>query len=134
MPGYPYLYFDYLRNGSAVPLRGVFYHNTMDILALAALAVHIAAILHNPFAGHVLHGLDFVALGKLFEERAQWDTVARLYERGLESGLSEADFWQTVRRLAVLQRRRGDLETARRLGEQTADSGYLYAHIELAKY
>lgn len=136
VPGYeiPYLYFDYLRSGNAAPLRGVFYHNAMDILALAALTVHIATILHDPFAGSVQHGLDFIALGKLFEERAQWDTAARLYERGLEIGVNEADFWQTVRRLAILQRRRGDLETARRLWEQAANNGHIYAHIELAKY
>ncbi|MDO9349176.1 MAG: ribonuclease H-like domain-containing protein, partial [Anaerolineales bacterium] len=37
VPGYeiPYIYFDYLRSGDARPLAGVFYHNAMDIVALA---------------------------------------------------------------------------------------------------
>ncbi len=113
VPGYeiPYLYFDYLRTADASPLQGVFYHNAMDIVALAALTGHVAAILHDPFAGGVQHGLDFVALGKLFEELGKWDLAARLYERGLEGDLPEADFWEAMRRLSRLQRRRGDLGT-----------------------
>ncbi len=55
VPGYeiPNLYFDYLRTGDAAPLKGVFYHNAMDIVALAALMNHMASILHAPFDGQV---------------------------------------------------------------------------------
>ena len=55
VPGYeiPYLYFDYLRDGDARPLKGVFYHNAMDVVAMAALLSHTAALLANPFhEGH----------------------------------------------------------------------------------
>jgi hypothetical protein len=136
VPGYeiPYIYFDYLRTADAVPLKGVFYHNAMDVVALAALTGHVAAILHDPFDGRVQHGLDFIALAKLFEELSQWDLAARLYERGLESQLPEADFWHAVQRLSALQRRRGDLVTAVHLWQQAAADGHVYAHVELAKY
>jgi uncharacterized protein YprB with RNaseH-like and TPR domain len=136
VPGYeiPYLYFDYLRTGDAAPLKGVFYHNAMDIVALAALASHISAILHDPFAGRVQHGLDFIALAKLFEEWGRGDLAARLYERGLEGQLPETDFWEAVRRLSRLERRRGDLEAAVRLWQQAAGQGHVYACVELAKY
>ena len=42
VPGYeiPWLYFDYLRTGDARPLAGVFYHNAMDVVAMAALLTH----------------------------------------------------------------------------------------------
>ncbi len=136
VPGYeiPYLYFDYLRTGDAAPLKGVFYHNAMDIVALAALTSHVAAILYNPFDGRVRHGLDFIALAKLFEELGKWDLAARLYERGLEVELPETDFWEAVRRLSRLERRRGDLEAAVRLWEQAAAQGHIYACVELAKH
>jgi uncharacterized protein len=136
VPGYeiPYIYFDYLRTGNATPLYGVFYHNAMDVVALAALTGHVAAILHDPFDGRVQHGLDFIALGKLFEDLGQADLAARLYERGLQEKLEEKDFWQALQRLSTLQRRRGDLETAVRLWEQAAAQGHIYAHIELAKH
>jgi len=50
-PGYeiPYLYFDYLRTGDARPLKGVFYHNAMDVVAMAALLSHTAKMLADPF-------------------------------------------------------------------------------------
>jgi uncharacterized protein YprB with RNaseH-like and TPR domain len=136
VPGYeiPYIYFDYLRTGDAGPLKGVFYHNAMDIVALAALMNHMASILHAPFAGQVQHGLDFIALAKLFEGLDRWDEAARLYERGLQVGVSEADFGATVQRLSALQRRRGDLESASELWQKAATEGHVYAHIELAKY
>jgi len=136
VPGYeiPYLYFDYLRTGDASPLKGVFYHNAMDVVAMAALLAHIASILHDPFSDRVAHALDVIALARLFEEMGKWDTAARLYERGLEMDLPEADFWQAVQRLSHLQKRRGDLETAVRLWEQAAAQGHVYAFVELAKY
>ncbi len=130
----PYLYFDYLRTGDATPLRGVFYHNAMDIVALAALMNHMASILQAPFDGHVQHGLDFIALGKLFEDLDRKEEAARLYERGLRAGLNEADFGTAVQRLSALQRRRGDIESAAVLWQKAATDGHVYAHIELAKY
>jgi len=136
VPGYviPYLYFDYLRTGDAAPLKGVFYHNAMDIVALAALMNHMASILHAPFDGQVQHGLDFIALGKLFEDLDRKEEAARLYERGLQAGLNEADFGTAVQRLSALQRRRGDIESAAVLWQKAATDGHVYAHIELAKY
>ncbi len=136
VPGYeiPYLYFDYLRTGDAAPLKGVFYHNAMDVVALAALMNHIASILHAPFDGQVQHGLDFIALAKLFEDLGRREEAACLYERGLQVGVSEADFGSAVQRLSALQRRRGDIESAAALWQKAAAEGHVYAHVELAKY
>lgn len=136
VPGYevPWLYFDYLRTGDARPLGGVFYHNAMDVVAMAALLAHMNDMLENPYDGKVQHGLDFVALGKLFEDLGHWDEAARLFERGLESDLAESDFGVAVKRLSILQKRRGDMGEAVRLWEQATKQGHLYAFIELAKY
>jgi uncharacterized protein YprB with RNaseH-like and TPR domain len=136
VPGYeiPWLYFDYLRTGDATPLKGVFYHNAMDVVALAALLSHVAALLHDPFNGRVHHGLDFIALGKLYEDIGQQELAARLLEHGLTHDLSEADFGAAVERLSHLQKRRGDLGEAVRLWEQAAEQGHIYAHVELAKH
>jgi uncharacterized protein YprB with RNaseH-like and TPR domain len=136
VPGYeiPWLYFDYLRTGDATPLKGVFYHNAMDVVAMAALLSHMASIFHDPFDGRVQHGLDFIALGKLYEDLRQWDFAARLFEHGLAHELSEADFGSAVERLSHLQKRRGDVAEAVRLWERAAAQGHIYAHIELAKH
>jgi hypothetical protein len=136
VPGYeiPWLYFDYLRTSDARPLRGVFYHNAMDVAAMAALLAHMNDMLETPYNGKVRHGLDFVALGKLFEDLGRWEEAARLFERGLEFELDESDFSAAVKRLSILQKRRGDLEEAVRLWEAAARHGHLYAFIELAKF
>lgn len=136
VPGYeiPWLYFDFLRTGDARPLAGVFYHNAMDVVAMAALLAHMNEMMQNPFDGRVQHGLDFIALGKLFEDLGHWAEAARLFERGLESGLDEGDFGVAVRRLSILQKKRGDLGEAVRLWESAAAQGHLYAFIELAKH
>ncbi|HKY55939.1 MAG TPA: ribonuclease H-like domain-containing protein, partial [Anaerolineales bacterium] len=136
VPGYeiPWLYFDYLRSGDARPLGGVFYHNAMDVVAMAALLSHMNNMLETPYDGHVQHGLDFIALAKLFEDLGHWDEAARLFERGLESSLTESDFGVAVKRLSILQKKRGDLNTAIRLWEEAAERGQLYAFVELAKH
>jgi uncharacterized protein YprB with RNaseH-like and TPR domain len=130
----PWLYFDYLRTGDARPLAGVFYHNAMDVVAMAALLTHVNEMIQNPYEGCVEHGLDFIALGKLFEDLGHWEEAARLFERGLELDLTEADFGVAVKRLSILQKKRGDFHEALRLWQSAADNGHIYAHIEMAKY
>jgi hypothetical protein len=134
VPGYeiPHLYFDYLRTGDARPLAGVFYHNAMDVIAMSALLRFITDMLNDPFS--VEHGLDVIALARLFEEQHQWDLAARAYEHGLEMNLLEADFEIAVKKLAALERKRGDLESAVKWWERSAERDQLYALIELAKY
>jgi hypothetical protein len=136
VPGYeiPYLYFDYLRDGDARPLKGVFYHNAMDIVAMTALFSHTASMLADPHSADLEHGLDVAALAKLFEDLGKWDDAARLYERGLQIGLPEAGFAETLRRYSALQRRRGDLDSAVKLWERAAGEGHIYAHVELSKH
>jgi hypothetical protein len=136
VPGYeiPWLYFDYLRTGDARPLGGVFYHNAMDIVAMAALLAHVSETLTDPYDGRVEHGLDFIALGKLFEDLGHWDEAARLFERGLELGLNESDFGVAVKRISILQKKRGDVDRAVVLWKAAAKQGHVYAHIELAKH
>ncbi|HEX6269965.1 MAG TPA: ribonuclease H-like domain-containing protein [Anaerolineales bacterium] len=136
VPGYeiPWLYFDYLKTGDARPLGGVFYHNAMDVVAMAALLAHANEMIQNPYGGYVQHGLDFVALGKLFEDLGHWDEAARLFEQGLQFGVTESDFGLIVKRLSILQKRRGDFEEAVRLWEKAASEGHIYAYIEMAKY
>jgi uncharacterized protein YprB with RNaseH-like and TPR domain len=135
VPGWmiPSLYFDYLRSGDARPLKSVFYHNAMDVLSLAALLSHAAELLDDPL-NRAIHGLDLVAMGKLFEDLRHLETAAQLYERGLAHDLPEDMYWETVRRLSFTQKRRGNLSAAVALWHEAARSGQIYAHIELAKF
>jgi uncharacterized protein len=136
VPGWmiPGIYFDYLRSGDARPLEGVFYHNAMDIVSLAALFNYMADMLEAPLGNPVLPGLDLVALARLYEELQDFETAVLLYERGLDQGLPKEFFIQTLERFAQLYRRQEKWENAVNLWKRAAGHKYLGAHIELAKY
>ena len=139
IPGWavPQLYFDYLRTGDARPLNGIFYHNAMDILSLAALFNHMSSLLTEP--DHMVgsaegSGLDLAAIARLYEDQGWLERAAALYEASLAQGLPEEFFYKTVERYAVLMRRQGDWEQAERLWQRSAERGHYAACIELAKY
>jgi uncharacterized protein len=48
--------------------------------------------------------------------------------------LTESDFGVAVKRISILQKRRGDLGRAVSLWEAAAEKGHIYAYIELAKF
>lgn len=136
VPGWviPSLYFDYLRTGDARPIKSVFYHNAMDIVSLAALLSHIAALLDAPLDRDAVHSLDIVAMGKLFEDTGHIEMASQLYQHGLAHDLPNEAHWETIRRLSYVHKRRGDLLAAADLWKQAAQNGQVYAHVELAKF
>jgi uncharacterized protein YprB with RNaseH-like and TPR domain len=128
------LYFDYLHSGDARPLLGVFYHNEMDVVSLAALLNHMAILIEDPLSDSVEHGLDQIAIGKLYADLGYLDKAAEIYQHGLaHDDLQETDYVQALEQLSFIHKRRGDQEAALDLWEQAAQNGQIYAHIELAK-
>ena len=136
VPGWliPSLYFDYLRNGDARPLKSVFYHNAMDVLSLAALLGHMAELVQATDPDNQAHAIDIVAVAKLYEDLGHLEMAAQLYEHGLARNLPHEVYWEATRRLSLLHKRRGDLAAAVPLWRQAAHSRQLYACLELAKY
>jgi len=136
VPGWliPTVYFDYLRSGDARPLGGVFYHNAMDVLAMAGLLNHISQQLADPLGGRVEHGLDLVAMAKLFEALSHFEQAVQLYLAGLDEDLPEENYWDTLQRLSFLHKRQGNWPAAIKLWQQAAAEKQLYAHVELAKF
>jgi len=128
------LYFDYLHTHDARPLLGVFYHNEMDVVSLAALLAHMADLLANPLDGSVEYGLDLIAIAKLYADLGQLDTAARIYQRGLEhDDVQKEAYWQALKDLSFLHKKRQDLEAACKLWELAAQAEQIYAYVELAK-
>jgi len=136
VPGWviPSLYFGYLRSGDARAMKSVFYHNAMDVLSLVALLSHVAELLDDPLSGSIVHGLDLVAIGKLYENLGCLEKAVQLYEHGLAHDLPEETHWDTVRRLSFAQKRCSNLSAAVALWREAAGSGQIYAHVELAKF
>lgn len=136
VPGWqvPQIYFDYLRTGDAHPLRGVFYHNAVDILSLVALFKYITTLLDDPWHGIVQDALDWPALGKLFVDLGREETAIACYHKAMQSKLPPHLYTQTVHELSLLHKRRREWTLALELWQLAAKAGEIYAFVELAKW
>lgn len=134
----PSVYHDYLRGASAEVLRPVFYHNSQDVLSLVALAVHLARFLSDPWGeGGARHGLEFYALGRLYESRGDFPAAIAAYRSALLLALPLRERERAWERLSLLLKREGRwgeaLEVWQALLERPGKPP-LYACVELAKY
>ena len=136
VPGWmiPELFFDYLRSGDARPLKKVFYHNVMDVLAITALLNHISHLLFDPMDPDQIQGVDLIGMGRLYEDIGYTDQAEDYYHKSLDHELPEEAMWETVKRLSYIKKRRGDNSGAINLWKLAASKTYIYAHVELAKY
>ncbi len=137
IPGWviPRLYLDYLHTGDARLLKGVFYHNEMDILAMAALLNHMGSLLDDPLDRPETPALDLTGIGGVFEKVGRTAEAARLYAAALHRpGLPEEARRRTRRRLSFLLKRAGRWEEALRWWRQAAEENEWYACEELAKF
>ena len=130
----PLMYFDYLRSGDARPLKGIFYHNAMDILAMGALLGLMAQMLADPTGTAVQHPQDYVSLGKLYEDLGEHEIALQAYERGRAADLSPGAFRVTTQRLALLHRKRGAFDRTLELWQEAARAGDIDALVGLAKH
>jgi uncharacterized protein YprB with RNaseH-like and TPR domain len=135
IPGWmvPSIYFDYIKTGDARPLNNVFYHNAMDILSLATLLNHVSAILDDPHGGLVEHGIDLIAMGKIYEDIREIDAAAECFARGLEHDIPRNVRGQAIQRWSLLEKRRDNIDISIRLWQNAAEYEEIYAHVELAK-
>jgi uncharacterized protein len=136
IPGWmiPQMYFDYLRDGDARPLKRVFYHNAMDVVSLAALLNHTSTLLENPSTQPLSEYIDLAAVARLLEELGHTDKAAELYETCLNAGLPEEIHDDTLYHLSMLHKRKNNYLAAIPLWEQAATRRKIYAYEELAKY
>ncbi|MGB9722940.1 MAG: ribonuclease H-like domain-containing protein [Chloroflexia bacterium] len=134
----PSVYHDYLRGAPAEVLRPVFYHNAQDVLSLVALAVHLARFLRDPWGeGGARHGLEFYALGRMYERQGNFPAAIAAYRSALLLALPLRERERAWERLSLLLKREGRwaeaLEVWQALLERPGKPP-LYACVELAKY
>jgi uncharacterized protein YprB with RNaseH-like and TPR domain len=136
IPGWeiPQIYFDYLRSEDARPLKGVFYHNAMDVLSLAALFQFLAGFTDNPFSIPAPDSIDLVALANLYEDLGDLEAAARYYEIGLNEHLPGDLHHKTLERFARMHRKTRNWEKALQLWQSGYSEDDLYSLIELAKF
>jgi len=135
IPGWmiPEMYFDYLKTGDSRPMAGVFYHNRMDILSLAALFLHQSNLLAHPMDWLAAEGLDLIAIARLYDDTGRRDQAIDLYEHSLQLGLPRPFYIQTLYRYADLARKEGQVAQATALWTKAVEYDEIPACIELAK-
>jgi uncharacterized protein YprB with RNaseH-like and TPR domain len=133
----PQLYFDYLRDGDARRLTGVFDHNRRDILALAALAGLVCHLLDDGAGHDGLPAQDLAALGRHAEACGRAPRAIDLYRRALSGPLPPPDREETQRRLSLLLKRAARWEEAVAVWQAMLAAPLtdpLFPILELAKY
>ncbi len=131
IPGWlvPRHYADFLRTGDAAPLSGVFIHNMTDILSLASLEAHIAALL----SGDGSKTEDLLRAGDLWASRGRLEQAEKLWRLAEEDASEQAT--QACLRLAFTAKRRRKWEQAADLFERSLKdrSSRITALVELSK-
>jgi uncharacterized protein YprB with RNaseH-like and TPR domain len=123
----PQLYFEYLRGASAAPLVPVFEHNQYDLAGLAALAGHVARLVHAPEGAEPL---ELYGLSRLLERRGEVTRARRVYEMAIEAGLPNSLGLAARRRLARLARRDGERDVAHTLWRELAEEDCAASPVE----
>lgn len=136
VPGWmvPEIYFDYLHDQDAQPLQGVFYHNEMDIVSMAALFKLMNDFLNNPLTTPEIPGMDLAEAAQIFHEINDLDTAISLYRKSIDQELPQPFLIQTLDKFARLYRNQGEMEKALELWKLAASCDQINACVELAKY
>ena len=107
----PGIYFDYLRTGDARGLQPVFYHNALDIVTLAALAVELARAIDGG-ADYQAPSLDLFSLSRIFDRAGVAKRSADACRRALAAGLPESIKSRALWELATEHKRRRQYQEA----------------------
>ena len=85
----PQMYFEYLRNKDATPMKQIFYHNEIDILSLVSLAIELHDIHKNPFL-KLEHNQDLLTLANYYDTNNQLDRNIEIYSSLFEKEINQA--------------------------------------------
>lgn len=132
IPGWlvPQIYQDYVQTENAEPLKGVFYHNEIDVVSLAGLFLRIEQMLSTNY----LSGNVTLSLGEIFHKARDYTTADEYYKKALENN-SEAYFREkTLLNLAYSLKKQDRLEEMCSVWEQLAEAEKMTACVELAKF
>ena len=130
----PDIYRQYVEDGDAAPLDGVFYHNLVDVLSLVSLA-QVAAEIACEGLERVNDPLcDPYALGRIYEGTGRIEAAARAYRQAWDGESGSASAWEAGWRESLLLRRSGQFDEAVERWKRLQDGPRLDPYLELAKH
>lgn len=136
IPGYlvPEFYRNYVADGDASQIAGIFYHNEIDVVSLSALFTTLAAILEDPTSDKLSHAEDIYSIGRLMESLDREVLAEQLYASThfIESNREELILSLISR--ARISKKNKNYSDALPFWIQANDLGSIDAALELAKY
>jgi len=133
----PYLYFEFLRTRSAHRMRGIFEHNSFDILTLACLTGIIPRAFHAPLDVPLHRGPEMVGLARWLRAAGRGEEAVVLLRRALAKGLPDGLTWRTLWDCGLLEKKLGNEAAALALFTELTTARNPHqaeAFQELAKY
>ncbi len=136
IPGWlvPEIYFEYLHTWDARPLKGVLYHNAIDILSLAGLWQYINQLLNQPMQTANVHSVDLASVARLFEDLLEIEKAVEAYELAIDQGLPKEFFLDTITRFGQLYRKQGNWNQALTVWQKGVRYKHIESCIEIAKF
>jgi uncharacterized protein YprB with RNaseH-like and TPR domain len=136
IPGWmaPQLYFDYLSTGDSRPLAGMFYHNELDIVTLAALLNYTNRLLVEPFGFDLANIEEVLAVAHVYEDLLEDEKAIQVYEETFSSGLNEQLRLIALKKCSLLYKRRAEWDKAIWCWKKGVEAADIEAYFELAKY
>ncbi|MHA1454153.1 MAG: ribonuclease H-like domain-containing protein, partial [Promethearchaeota archaeon] len=136
IPGWlvPQIYFDYLDQDSPQILKGVFYHNEIDVLSLAALFQHINKLITNSGNMDGIEGTDLVSLARTYQLQEKLDLSTCYYKFGIKKGFSAENSAFIHRNFGLMNKKQRKWDEAVEQWKLAAEFADYISCIELAKY
>lgn len=136
IPGWlvPQIYFDYLDSNDASPLKGVFYHNEIDVVSLAAIFIYINNMLSENGVSSAIDGRDIYSIGYTLGKMGLWKLSEEFYQSGIDKGLPDEFRNEAIRNFAYAYKRQEKWSEALKCWRIAAENGDYLSCIELAKY
>lgn len=136
IPGYlaPIIYQDYLKTGETQEISGVFYHNEMDIVSLAALLKIINEVSEENEQHFSTYATLHFSLARQFDKNRNYLKAIDYYLKALEQPrLPKSIRGTTLLSLANIYKKLNLIDKAMVVWQEAAENGCIDALIEMSK-
>ena len=132
IPGWlvPQIYLDYVQNGNAEALKGVFYHNEIDVVSLAAFMLKINHLLSS----NEFNGQEDLSIGEVFHKAGKFDLANDYFKHALEKNPEGAYRVKALLNLGFSLKNQGKFAEMCLIWEELAGEKSILACVELAKF
>ncbi len=128
-------FFEYLQNGDPDPLKGVFYHNEVDVISLVTLLNYITDRLSNPLSDSYRESQDLIPIGRYLADLSKIDLSIEVLSSTLQNKSLPINLKVLgLKSLAMIYKKGRNFELAVPLWKKSASLDDVHSKIELAKY